>query len=106
VIREQPCEIEISATMETPGVLVLSDSWHPGWSATVNGQPQPILRCNTAVRGVALPAGTHRVVMRFRPVTLPLGQGLAAAGCMMLIAMLIVARRQSAAVPLSPSTGS
>lgn len=103
VIREAPCEIEIQATMETPGVLILSDSWHPGWSATVNGRAQPILRCNTALRGVELPAGEHQIVMRFRPVTLPLGQSLAAAGTVILIAMLIVARRQSPTETRRPS---
>jgi hypothetical protein len=106
VIREQPCEIEISATMETPGVLILSDSWHPGWSATVNGRTQPILCCNTALRGVELPAGEHRIVMRFRPVTLMLAQYLSAAGGVILIAMLVVARRQSPAEPLPHSAGS
>ena len=48
-----------------PGVLVVSETDYPGWSATVDGKPAPLLRADYAFRGVALSAGPHRIERRF-----------------------------------------
>jgi hypothetical protein len=58
---------EASATvrMRRPGVAVLSASYDPGWTATVNGRRQPIRMVAPALVGVDVPAGTDRVVFRF-----------------------------------------
>jgi uncharacterized membrane protein YfhO len=48
-------------------VLVVLEAYHPGWQATVDGRPAPILRANALFRGVPLAAGHHRVEMVFRP---------------------------------------
>jgi uncharacterized membrane protein YfhO len=55
------------------GVVVLTDAFFPGWSATLDGREVPILRANTAFRGVIVPAGEHVVEMRYRSA--PLGWG-------------------------------
>ncbi len=59
----------ISLTVSTPadGYLVLSEVYYPGWQATVDGQPAPILRANYAFRAVRLGPGHHTVVMSFSP---------------------------------------
>ena len=90
VVCETPEELQIRAKMETPGVLVISDSWHPGWTATVNGAPQPILCCNTAIRGLQLPAGEHHIVMRYQPVSLPLAWRLMTIGVLMCPAQCLI----------------
>lgn len=59
--------------MTDPGVLVLSDTYYPGWKVTVDGRPSRLLRANYALRGVYLPGGNHRVVFRFAPASLRLG---------------------------------
>jgi len=58
---------EASATvrMRQPGVAVLSASYDPGWTATVNGRPQPIRMVAPALVAVDVPAGTDRVVFRY-----------------------------------------
>ena len=40
-----------------PALLVLTDSWFPGWKATVDGNDAPIHRVNYLIRGVPVPAG-------------------------------------------------
>jgi len=52
-----------------PGVTVLSDTHMPGWHATIDGQPAPILRVNGLFRGIATPAGEHEIVFEYRPLT-------------------------------------
>ena len=51
--------------MRRPGVAVLSASYDPGWTATVNGQRQPTRMVAPALVAVAVPAGTDHVVFRF-----------------------------------------
>jgi len=58
---------EASATvrMRQPGVAVLSASYDPGWTATVNGRRQPIRMAAPALVAVDVPAGTDHVVFRY-----------------------------------------
>jgi hypothetical protein len=58
---------EASATMEMrrPGVAVLSASYDPGWTATVNGRRRPTRMVAPALVAVDVPAGTDHVVFRF-----------------------------------------
>jgi Bacterial membrane protein YfhO len=59
---------EASATvrMRRPGVAVLSASYDPGWTATVNGRQQPVRMVAPALVAVDVPAGTDHVLFRFR----------------------------------------
>jgi hypothetical protein len=50
-----------------PATLVVAETDYPGWEATVNGAPAPILRANVAFRAVEVPAGESVVEFRFRP---------------------------------------
>ena len=58
---------EASATvrMRRPGVAVLSASYDPGWTATVNGRPEPVRMVAPALVAVDVPAGTDHVVFTF-----------------------------------------
>jgi hypothetical protein len=59
--------VEMEVTLRCAGIVVLSDSWFPGWQATIDGRPAEILPANTAMRAVAVPAGPHLVAMAYRP---------------------------------------
>lgn len=56
----------IETEAETPSVLVVSEINYPGWTATIDGTPTPIHATNFLLRGVGVPAGRHRVEMRYR----------------------------------------
>ena len=49
------------------GLLVLRDTWYPGWRATVDGAETPIYRINGCFRGVLVPLGRHTVSFAYRP---------------------------------------
>ncbi len=57
------CEVESNS----PGYLVLLDSYYPGWQAYVDGKEARILAANYAFRAVEVRAGKHRVEFRYRP---------------------------------------
>jgi hypothetical protein len=54
-------------TATAPGLLVLSETWYPGWRATVNDTQQPVLRVNGAQRAIPVPAGSSSVALQFLP---------------------------------------
>ena len=58
-------EASATVTMRRPGVAVLSASYDPWWTATVNGRREPTRMVAPALVGVDAPAGTDRGVFRF-----------------------------------------
>lgn len=71
--RYEPEEISVIVSTDTLGYLVLFDTFYPGWEATVDGQPTPILRANLMFRAVPVKPGEHRVEFRYQPVLLRIG---------------------------------
>ena len=60
----------------SPGWLVLSDVWYPGWQAWLDGQPVPILHADYLFRAVHVTAGEHVVTFTYRPLSFWLGLGV------------------------------
>jgi hypothetical protein len=63
--RENGFELEVEAPQAA--YLVTSETHYPGWKAWVDGREAPLYYTNVAFRGLPVPAGRHRVVMRFAP---------------------------------------
>ena len=47
--------------------LVISEIWHPGWTATLDDRNLPLFRTNLALMGAWIPPGKHRLALEFRP---------------------------------------
>jgi uncharacterized membrane protein YfhO len=73
IVSDQHDEVSIEAFLPRPGFLLLLDTWFPGWSATVNGQPARIYRADYNFRAVELPAGKSTVQFVYQPGSFHLG---------------------------------
>jgi len=80
------------------GLLVLTDQFYPGWTATIDGQPAPIHRADYLFRGVLLPAGSHRVEFLYWPASFRIGATVSA---LALVAIVLLAVAGRARYPLS-----
>ncbi|MFM7737296.1 MAG: YfhO family protein, partial [Alphaproteobacteria bacterium] len=71
-----------SAEVETEngGVVVFSRLFHPGWHATVDGNPAPLVRVGGGLSAVPVAAGRHRVELAYRPATVIAGAALSLVG--------------------------
>jgi uncharacterized membrane protein YfhO len=58
----------LAATVVAPrdGLAVILDPFYPGWTATLDGKPVPILRADYAFQAVAVPAGRHELRLAYR----------------------------------------
>ena len=84
--------VRVEATLDSPGWLVVSDNYFPGWTAEVDGKPARILRANSAFRAVPLNGGTHTIMFLYRPASLRLGlviSALALAACVAITLSLL-----------------
>jgi uncharacterized membrane protein YfhO len=74
--RHQPNFVAIQATMNCRGMVILTDTWFPGWRATVDGRPAKIEKAYGAFRGVVVEAGDHTIEMRYRPWSVFIGASM------------------------------
>lgn len=81
-----------------PALLVVSDLRYPGWRGFVDGDEAPIYAADGLFRGVLVPAGDHRVEMRYVPASLRLGLGLSGMALMVLCVLGGVSVRKRSAL--------
>jgi len=65
-IADRATEVTLKACSKEGRLLVLADTYYPGWEATINGVQTPIYRVNMMHRGVLVPPGTHTVSFRYQ----------------------------------------
>jgi hypothetical protein len=73
ILTYGPNDVRVHTSADGDSWLVLSDTYYPGWSATVDGQPVSVLRGDVLFRVVPVPAGDHDVELRFEPASLKIG---------------------------------
>jgi uncharacterized membrane protein YfhO len=76
------------------GLLVLSDTYFPGWKASVNGREQTIYPTDGALRGVLVPKGASHVEFRYEPRGFPIGIALALIGVLAFVVIWLVSARR------------
>lgn len=82
--------VVIRTAADFDAVLVLTDTYYPGWVAEVDGRPTPILRTNYLFRGVSVPAGDHIVSFSFRPGSVMAGAAVSLATCLAVLAAWLI----------------
>jgi hypothetical protein len=60
-------DVQIEASLERSGILVLNDTSYPGWTVDIDGRQGDWIDANYLFRGVLLPPGNHAVRFRYRP---------------------------------------
>lgn len=74
-----PRQAVLECDLESPGMVILSDVYYPGWKLTIDGKPAPIYRANRLMRGAAVKAGKHTLVYTYDPGSFRIGLALSVA---------------------------
>ena len=72
------------------GVVVFSEIYYPGWTATIDGQPAELGRVNYILRALRVQAGKHTVVLDFHPASLRKTETVAYVGYGILVLLIII----------------
>ena len=98
-------ETDNSATLDVRAsgraFLVMSVTPHKYWKIEANGRRVPPIVTNLGYQGIELPAGTHRVVMRYRNPLLRVGGLITAVSFLALVAVAFIKRRAESSAPES-----
>ncbi|MDQ3248928.1 MAG: YfhO family protein, partial [Chloroflexota bacterium] len=90
IVAYAPQRVEIQAHTTERALLVLSDTFYPGWTATVDGEPAPIYTTNYLFRGVPLPPGNHTVLFRYQPLSWQRGLWVSGLGGLLCLLLLTI----------------
>jgi len=97
IVSYQANEVIVRAQMKNAGFLILSDSYHPAWKVTVNGQKTKLFEADIFLRAVFLPQGEHDVRFVFSPMSFWVGMWISILST--LFAILMFQRRKDAQAP-------
>jgi Bacterial membrane protein YfhO len=89
-----PERVVVRADARRRSLLVLTDSWFPGWKAKVDGRTVDVERVDYLLRGVAVPAGSHEVEFFYEPASWRIGWIVSALGLMVLLALVALGWRR------------
>jgi uncharacterized membrane protein YfhO len=87
--QDLPGRIRLATAAPTRQLLVLAESFHPGWTATVDGEPGPLLRVNGDFIGCVVEPGRHVLQLRFAPRSYQVGKWISLAGAAWIAAVAL-----------------
>ncbi len=103
LVQLTPGFLHARVEADAPGLLFVSQIFHPDWRATLDGSEVPILRANVAFMGVPIPAGAHELELRFTSPDYQKGRAISLlallAAVAYLLASVVLARRRGAPGP-------
>ncbi len=84
--------MELETVSPEAAVLRISGKYDPAWMATVDGKNASVARADYLFQAVFVPAGTHRVVLEYRPSSLLLKVQIAGMLLCALAALFLAGR--------------
>ncbi len=88
IVRDDPGEIHVTTRTSSRQLLMISEAFHDGWTAEIDGQPALVQRVNGDFFGCVVEPGNHQVVFVFQPAHLALGKGVSLLGLMIALALV------------------
>ena len=87
----EPNELHYDIQSDKGGVVVFSEVYYPGWTATIDGQEAEVGRVNYVLRALKVPAGKHQVVLAFHPTSVSTTNTIAYVAIIAILALLVAA---------------
>jgi len=93
--KYEPNELHYDIASKEGGLVVFSEIYYPGWTAAIDGKPAELGRADYVLRALRVPAGSHKVVLEFRPASVTATETVAyAAIALMLLGFFFALLRQ------------
>ena len=87
--KYEPNNLQYTVNSKNGGVVVFSEIYYPGWTATIDGQPAELGRVNYILRAVSVKPGKHTVVLDFHPTSISTTETIAYIAIVILLLAII-----------------
>ena len=85
--RSRPELLQLEVSAEAPALLVLRESFMPGWEARVDGSPTPLVPVDGAFMGLRVEPGRHEVRLEYTPPGLGAGRWIALVSALLALGL-------------------
>jgi hypothetical protein len=93
ISNDRPGSIDVLTSAPSKQLLIVSESYHQGWQAKLDGRPVPIIRVYGDFMGCLVEQGQHRFELRFRPRSRIIGTWLSATALALMAPQFALMRR-------------
>ena len=103
ITRRLPMQTVLRVDARCRAMLILADTFYPGWEALIDGRPAKIFPAYSALRGVVVESGSHTVEFRYRPRSVYWGAAFSLFGAVLAFVCCAVSPRASRMASISTS---
>ena len=97
IISYTPNKIIIETNSNSDALLILSDTYYPGWKVKVNSKDKSLLQINYILRGIYLSEGKHTIIIYYKPQMFTLGVLVSAT--ILFVSILFITIRNKIKIP-------
>jgi hypothetical protein len=90
IIKSTDQEMLITAKTNSPGYVVIADTYYPGWHAVVNGKTTNILLANTFQDAIYVPQGKSQIRLYYAPFSFVIGSVISIITFIVLFIFLVL----------------
>ena len=87
--NQLPNEVLVTARSSEAAVMVLSESYYPGWHAFIDGMETEIYKTNLAYKSIVFPKGVHKIEFIYQPKSFKIGKAVSLFVLILLSAILL-----------------
>ncbi len=85
----EPNQLTYEVNSDKGGVIVFSEIYYPGWTATIDGEPAELGRVDYILRALSVKPGKHEVVLSFFPKSVDVTETIAYIAYAILLLVLV-----------------
>lgn len=85
----KPNELSYEVNSDNGGIVVFSEVYYPGWTATIDGKKAALGRVDYILRALNVSAGKHDVVLSFKPQSVQTTETIAYIGYVLLLLVIV-----------------
>jgi hypothetical protein len=89
--KYEPNQLTYDVNSSKGGVVVFSEIYYPGWTATIDGQEAQLGRVDYVLRALKVPSGKHEVVLTFKPRSVEVTEHIAYVSLGILLILVVLA---------------
>jgi hypothetical protein len=82
-------QVVLTLRLQRPGIVILAETYDPGWRLAIDGEPAPIFRANLLMRAAAVASGSHTLVYTYQPSSVRVGAALSLSGLLVLTGLAL-----------------